>query len=345
MKNRKLIIVLITIIIISTFLSACAPKMTEESNNVKNSALSQIEIEEQEQEREQEREQEQKHYNVSLIDDYIVYYGRNYGSFCQQRGVVDFRKTEHSIKSNLTNLNLSILGKDYNLFYFETQSSKISDYGKDLYLYSLNNTGYRVDKNGKTGKVVFFSDITAGRNHEYISPVNPGSSESKFIEYASSVLSEYMDISTEGWNVEITTEKHVSDEHWGLLYSIDRFANMKVDPDIDVVYTISFYRYLNDKCEGIRRADSVYVKMTNFGEVVEFSGEVFDDKYIPYADTELDVEKIKDVFKYESDFLDDRDMVFRAISYNDELWIEMEIRNTSESKKLYTMKVAEIIPD
>ena len=85
--------------------------------------------------------------------------------------------------------------------------------------------------------------------------------------------------------------------------------------------------------------------MTSFGEVVEFSGEVFDDKYIPYADTELDVDKIKDVFKYESEFLSDRNTVFRAISYNDELWIEMEIRNTTETKKLYTMKVAEIIPD
>ena len=329
MKNRKLIIVLITIIIISTFLSACAPKMTEESNNVKNSALSQIEIEEQEQEREQEREQEQKHYNVSLIDDYIVYYGRNYGSFCQQRGVVDFRKTEHSIKSNLTNLNLSILGKDYNLFYFETQSSKISDYGKDLYLYSLNNTGYRVDINSKTGKVVFFSDITAGRNHEFISPVNPSSSESEFIAYASSILSEYMDISTEGWNVEITTERHESDWHWGLLERQYEFVRYEVDPDIDVSYTINFYRYLNDKCEGIRLADTVYVKMTSFGEVVELSGEVFDDKYIPYKDIDLDVDQIinecKNTYEFRTAEYGEPIMTLRAIAYNNELWIEASI--------------------
>ena len=337
MNKRKVIVVLITIIIISTLLSACAPKMIEERNYAQNSALTQINMEE-------NNDKEEEHYNVSLIDDYRVYYGRDYGSFCQQRGVMSLREVEHTIKS-LPDINYTFFGKEYNLMYEETKTTKINNDGKDEYLFIGDGEYYKISLNGKTGKIIFFYDSSSGRNHEYVSPVKPSSSESEFIAYASSILSEYMNISTEGWNVEIITERHESDWHWGLLDRVDRFANVKVDPDIDVVYTISFYRYLNDKCEGIRRADTVYVKMTSFGEVVEFSGEVFDDKYIPYADTELDVEKIKDVFKYESDFLDDRDMVFRAISYNDELWIEMEIRNTSESKKLYTMKVAEIIPE
>lgn len=347
MKNNKLIIVMIAIIIISTFISACAPKLTDDYNT-KNGAQAQIGSEE--------------HYNVSLINDAEVCMGRDYGPLYQRVPIMDFHELEHTTKSNMPNLNITLFGKEYNLFYFETQSTKISDYGMDLYLYSLNNTGYDVTVNSKTGKIVYFSNIIAGKDHEYVSPVNPSSSESEFIAYASSILSEYMDISTEGWNVEITTEKHAADEHWGIMMSDlierkDGFVRYDVDPEIDVSYTINFYRYLNEKSEGVRLADTVFVKMTNFGEVVEFSGEVFDEKYIPYADIDLDVDKIADEFR-KADMISTSEygepkMTLRAIAYNDELWIEATIRYKhmlpgdylSETEAVYTIKVAEIIHD
>ena len=305
----------------------------------------------------------EKQWNVQLVTDNITYLAARTGTDPTGSPIdeyspdytKDFRKVEHMTKINMPNLNLSILGKEYNLFYFETHTTKISDYGKDLYTYSLNHTGYHAYVNSKTGKLVFFNDITAGRNHEYISSVNPESSASEFIAYASSILSEYMDISTEGWNVEITTEKHVSDEHWGLLERKYDFVKYEVDPDIDVSYTINFYRYLNDKCEGIRLADTVYVKMTSYGEVVEFCGEVFDDKYIPYKDIDLDVDKIVSVFENEDEYTDadkyiEPTMTLRAIAYNNELWVEATIRYKhysgkyiSERESRYVMKVAEII--
>lgn len=238
-----------------------------------------------------------------------------------------------------------LFGETLILNYKRTLSNTTYMIDYEWYSQSYNNNSLFVFFHPITGDIVEYDRYDPCVDREYSSPVNPYSSEQEYIEYAKDILKEYANVTTEGWQVKVST-------FWKNRGNVDYFiqdTEEKEDPELYPTYTITFYKEI----DGIECRDKMYVKMSNMGEVSQFNAIANGAQYEPFAEVEIDREalekKILSAFGYA--YKADRKIEdLFLIVYDDCLWAKAMVKATFNQNDYtkayagnsYVVKVAEI---
>lgn len=173
----------------------------------------------------------------------------------------------------------TLFGKTWNMSYSTTLKSNYLPCEMDMYTYNSSAqdfvfvaTQYRTD----TGGIVKYSINPSPETYEG-SSINSDSSEEAIVSYAKNVLFDVTGESTDGWNVRIQETR------------FPYYTPQKMGPLYARGYTVTFFKTIG----GVERADSMYVQMTDAGEIVELNAIHFDDCFTPFKNVNLDVEAIK----------------------------------------------------
>ncbi len=111
--------------------------------------------------------------------------------------------------------------------------------------------------------------------HNVPCTVTPASTESEYVAYASAVLEGVAGVSTQGWQVKVTTEFMRNKNR----IAKDGFVSYAQGGAEEVSYTITFYKTIG----GMARSDTMYVEMSSAGEVVEFKAIHEEEAFAPFV--------------------------------------------------------------
>ena len=241
-----------------------------------------------------------------------------------------------------------LFGETYILSYFNTLSNTTYLMDYDWYMAKKNDRNFFVFFNPITGDIVEYDRYDPCVDREYSSPVNPYSSEAEYIEYAKDILKEYANVTTEGWQVKVST-------FWKNRGNVDYFVQdteEKEDPELYPTYTITFYKEIG----GIECKDKMYVKVSNMGEVSQFSAIANGERYEPFAEVEIDREALEEEVLSSFGYSDrtDREITELVLHVQDDcLWAMAIVKATfywgewgnetpTYAGNSYVVKVAEI---
>lgn len=181
-------------------------------------------------------------------------------------------------KNNVSSKNINIFGKDITVHYEKTQKTPILDYEIDIYKIENQNTETVVALHSDTNKIIAFRTDNFKSDRNNLQRVTPDSSEEDFIEYAKKVLLEQAGVDAYGWKVRITTTHASETDKIGFESHSD-----------EAIYTFSFYKTIG----GVKRSDKMQVKMTNYGEVIEYDARNFDMAFELFSEAMIDISKLK----------------------------------------------------
>ncbi len=186
-------------------------------------------------------------------------------------------------KSDMPAISVNLFGREDSLHYSSTTQYLDGGYQLDRYTKVVSRYYVSVAYLSDTEKLVHYS-ASAEKGQSYSSPVTPDSTEEEYIAYAKQILLDYTGLSTEKWGVKTSTfSKYKGREDLFVNYDAEKF------PGNDTEYTITFYKEI---C-GIERSDKVFVRMTNYGEILEFSAINCDSAFAPFERIAIDGKKVE----------------------------------------------------
>lgn len=186
-------------------------------------------------------------------------------------------------KKNMGEKEEPRLCKSLSAYYSRTRASDERGYEIDEYTSAVGMEFIHLAYRAGTDRLVKFK-VSPTYDRSYASPVHPDSDEAAYIAYAKQILADYAGASLEGWQIRVVTYR----AEYG--YS-DGFLNYSHEiPENNAEYTVTFYKEIS----GIERSDSMYVTMTNVGEILAFSAENCDEAFQPYESVKIDRERIEE---------------------------------------------------
>ena len=283
---------------------------------------------------------------VEVINDYIPLLYENSVGGAEDHNTdrytgEKFFSMEKYEKTNREKKNDEISGNAQALTYDWTLKSNELSYELDEYSFVKGRDAVFVSYRTDTNKIVKYQKNVAN-NREYMSVVNPNSSESEYIAYAKAVFLEYAGISVDAWDVRIQT--------WRAEYGYnDGFINyVHETPSYNAEYIITFSK----KIGGIERCDKMYVHMTNVGEIIEFKAVNYDESFGPYANVQIDRTKIEEEAWHAFDNIRKNNNVLseiinniELITQNGSLWAQVTIEyrlGETSGGVIYVFEVARL---
>ena len=243
--------------------------------------------------------------------------------------------SETRVKENIGKKSMEILGCNYDFNYKGTLCYNLSKHGFDNYTCETDNGFAGILVDDSTGLLVRFDIYSTDKSKEYIADITEKSNKNDYIEYASSVLAKCLGLSVQDWDAEIKTL--IFDTSY--MYGADEIQNdfikfTEKDPDFTAEYQISFYK----KISNIRRADNVFVKMTDKGEITAFCGILYDEAYEPFTDVKIDTDEITRIVEkeFERTEIDHKvishDISLCVIPHDDALFVESTVNYRYKEK-------------
>ena len=111
--------------------------------------------------------------------------------------------------------------------------------------------------------------------HNVPCTVTPASTEAEYVAYASAVLEGVAGVSTQGWQVKVTTEIAGTTSR----IAKEGFVSYAQGGAEEVSYTITFYKTIG----GMVRSDTMYVEMSSAGEVLNFEAIHEEEAFAPFV--------------------------------------------------------------
>ena len=274
---------------------------------------------------------------TALVYEMSVGAGMDYNESKMYRGD-KFNYGVISQKKNVISKNIKISEKEFTAHYRSTKDYIDRQYNIDRYSFTgkdghIISISYRTD----TNKVVSYNQLEA-KNSNYISAVNPASTEAEYIAYAKKIILDNTGMSLDGWMVKI-------ESYSGTYGRENKFVNYE-EASLLNTYTFTFYKTI----DGIERCDKTVITMTNMGEIISFEAMPNDEAFAPYLDLEIDADKVKeavwDLFGYKSNLKNKQITSGQLVTNDDGLWVEVSVEYTFDSGAMggmsFVVQVAEI---
>ena len=132
-----------------------------------------------------------------------------------------------------------LFGKTYGVHYSGTEIDHTYPNEIDSYSSVAGEKHTYIRWDAMTQKILRYSTAPVN-NREYISDVNPNSSEKEYIAYAKKIIAECAGISLDGWEVRITTYR----DEYGIY---NGFLNYSHEiPEYNAQYIFVFYKSVHD---------------------------------------------------------------------------------------------------
>ena len=231
----------------------------------------------------------------------------------------DFDEIDVFEKENIPSRQETLFDRNVTLHYLSTTRYSNRSSGYDNYTFRANGyLGIAYYEESTNVLLKYLLDKNACTNRSYESPVNPDSTEAEYIAYARQILFDWANVSTDGWQVKISTYR-------GNYGTVNYFMNYSHDiPAYNAQYTFTFYKTIG----GIERSDRMTVKMTNVGEIIEYNAINDNDEFFPFEDITFDCAKLEETVnrafeaslssshEYEAIRLDKKELIVE----DNELW-------------------------
>jgi len=201
----------------------------------------------------------------------------------------------------------------------------------------------------------YFYGALRALGHDVPCTVTPASTEAEYVAYASAVLEGVAGVSTQGWQVKVTTEIAGTTSR----IAKEGFVSYAQGGAEEVSYTITFYKTIG----GIVRSDPMYVEMSSAGEVLNFKAIHEEEAFAPFVSLDFSTntqeeimslieEKETEGFHALGSSLGEKNPPSRTTRElqvkNNMLWVytTIELRFGSyPAKAVFAIKLAEIPPD
>ena len=264
---------------------------------------------------------------TALLYGYSVGGGVNDAATNCYTGERFYQETNYE-KPEMERKTVSLFGKDHYVLYLHTMHSKERSYDLDLYMSVSETEHTTICYRSDTESIIRFKMQPTCLN-SYQSPVNCESTDEEFLAYASDVLAEYANVSTEGW--EAVIQRGVvkwQTEQGYFLATDDKTVSVSETEYEDLVDTVIQITYTK-KIGEIKRSDKMQIKMTDAGEIISYRADNYEDAFAPFKDVQPDKKKILRAVGQVSSMAVSADSEILLTPHDGSLWAEVRVVHQS----------------
>lgn len=309
--------------------------------------------------------------NITSVDESILsdfpYDGKSYDESTSASKWIKVAEKKDSYQM------IEVGGQQVKVLYHKTRRENVGQYTEvDRYLefvYSDNKMDLAIvaHYDTATGTLVefetellndssrYFCGALRALGHDVPCTVTPASTEAEYVAYASAVLEGVAGVSTQGWQVKVTTEIAGTTSR----IAKEGFVSYAQGGAEEVSYTITFYKTIG----GIVRSDLMYVEMSSAGEVSAFNAVHEEEAFSPFVSLDFSTntqEEIMSLIKEKEtkgfhavgSHLGEKNPPYRTTRElqvkNNMLWVytTIELRfGNYPAMAVFAIKMAEIPPD